>query len=406
MVCHLIQNRDFTKLDITNEKNIENLDSLRLLKEVTKNYPELEDIKKAYERDGKNLFLIKFKLCIFKYLKGKQVIPEMYDETYTKIKTLFKKEQKKLEKEHIDKIHNDEIIAAQLAERDKILANLAHSIKNLISSVQTPLQLVAGDDELAEYNKFSVDNALKGLELIKRLAFSVDHSYTGAIEDFIFDAKCKADEGQSIEELILSSLIYATGNMFDRKYFEKTSFRYFPKGAKEQRLAAKKAYDETINNLDFEKVSQMLNDHFFNFSYEVDATVENRLNDTKSSATKFFIMLQEIIMNAVKYASFTPREQRFMKITVKTVGEQVVIEVKNSMKLSSKEKTTGMGHVVIANITKMLDGTSEMKRNVDDEAFETKISFNNLWADKILNYHQPYKNIALKVAEAEENYKN
>ncbi|MCF6175548.1 MAG: hypothetical protein L3J71_07260 [Victivallaceae bacterium] len=407
-----INTKKFNSSNILSQKRVFNL----IIPDI-----EVESIDYICKRDGESLFLNRFRRGLIKYILSHAKLNSLLDrksllkqkifyDMYSAMSINLERQESELAKKKelhsitIEYRHKQEITEAKLAERDKILANLAHSIKNLISSVQTPLQLVAGDSGLGEYNKFSVDNALKGLELIKRLAFSVDHSYTGAFEDFIFDAKCGVDEGQSIEELILQALIYTTGNMFDRKYFEKPSFRYFPKGQKTQRLAAKKAYNENINNLAIESIATMLNSHFFNFSFDFDATVQNRLNDTKSSATKFFIMLQEIIMNAVKYASFTPREERFIAIEVKTVDDRVNIIVRNSMKAASREKTTGMGQVVIANIAKMLKGECKMGKTADENIFETKVSFSNLWSSEALCYQHSAANELLNVAETQQEY--
>ncbi len=302
------------------------------------------------------------------------------------------------------KTEEKKIADARIAERDNIMANLAHSIKNLISSVQDPLQLVSNDEDINKDNKFSIDNALKGLELIKKMAFSIDHSYTGGIEDFIYDAKSNDKDGKSIEELLLNSLIYATGNMFDRKYFEKPSFRYFIKGKKEEREMARKEYDSNIKETNLNNISNMLNKYFFTFNYECDNTVNFRLGDTKSSATKLFIMLQEIIMNSVKYASFIPKADRFLNISIKEKNENVILSVKNSMKPTSREKTTGMGHVVIANIAKMIGAKPEIIKSAEDATYEIIIEFKNLWQDKSVNYAEDVIENSLNVAEPANDY--
>jgi two-component sensor histidine kinase len=292
-----------------------------------------------------------------------------------------------------------EITAAKLAERDKILANLAHSIKNLISSVQSPLYSVVKSAGLDDYNKLCVEDALKGLNLIKEIAFAIDHSYTGSIDDFRFDAKCADHEGETLQTLTTKALMHSINNMFDPDYFEVFSFNYFPEDAREEEVAARKEYEELIKDYDIDKISAWLNRYFFDFKFEVDFSREFKLKDTKSSATKFFMMMQEILLNAVKYSSFTGRGRRFLNIRMSNKQDEIHIEVKNSMNASIKEKTTGKGSIVIAQFAKILGAEPKIEKLEDKGTFEIKIDFENFWKESGVTYTPAHESELLQASE-------
>jgi hypothetical protein len=297
-----------------------------------------------------------------------------------------------------------ELKASELAERDRIMANMAHSIKNLISSVQTPLQLVSEDRDIDILKKHRVEHALKGLSLIKEIAFAIDHSYTGAIDDFRFDAQCKTNEGHSIQSLIQRALMHSAGNMFDRDYFEKPSFNYFPKTEKEKKDKALKQYQDIADSCNSDKLKEWLNNYFFKFSCELDLVAQNRLKDTKSSAMKFFILMQEILMNAVKYASFVTRDKRFLSIKAEEKGKDILISIKNSFVPRSKEKTTGKGMIVIEKFAEILGHKPEIIRNVNAETYEIKIKFENFWQNSKIKYEVEGQEEFLKVSDKTNRY--
>jgi len=207
--------------------------------------------------------------------------------------------------------------------------------------------------------------------------------------------------------MILKSLSIAVGNMFDSKYFAKASFRYFPKDQKAEFESAKEEFAQHSPKPDFAHLSQFLNKYFFKFTYDFDESAENQLMDKKGSATKFFILIQEILIHSVKYASLIPFEKRFLHISAKKhANGNIVISVSNSMSAPAREKTTGMGGVIITNIAKMLDSTPEITKSKEEEYYEVRIEFQDFWQVKSpVSYSHETKETFKKVSEPPAEYR-
>ena len=132
-------------------------------------------------------------------------------------------------------IRRIERVTARIDERNKIIADLSHSIKNLISTIIDPLENLKQESVV---KPLVINNALKGANLIREIVNGMNLSFSGSIDDFYFDAKSnKGKDRINFKNIIIESLKYSIGNMFDGKYFSNSMRKYFP--AKSVYLKAK-----------------------------------------------------------------------------------------------------------------------------------------------------------------------
>lgn len=259
----------------------------------------------------------------------------------------------------------------RLQERNKVIADLSHSIKNLIGgSIMASLENLRkeiGDSPL-------IKNAIKGSELIKRIVTAMNLSFSGSINDFYFDAK-NNNESITLKTLITESLKYSTENMFDSKYFSQFKEQYFP--TKEIYIHSKKIWDEIINSGDLSKIQNFLNENMINFEYDFDNSINYSIGDEKGSATKLMILFQEIIFNAVKYSSFVVKNERNLIISLKKDKENIIFDIKNSCLTDLVEKSTGLGKEIISNFTKLLQTQPIVKK--ENNIYSVQIVFKNFW---------------------------
>jgi two-component sensor histidine kinase len=115
----------------------------------------------------------------------------------------------------------------------------------------------------------------------------------------------------------------------------------------------------------------------FMLDMEVSDVSKYRPGNDKSSAIKLMILFQEIIFNAVKYASFVARKDRFIEIRLIDHEQNLSLTVSNSYRPEVQAKTTGVGKLVIENFAKVLDCQPEI--TTTDQVYTIRMEFNNIW---------------------------
>ena len=258
----------------------------------------------------------------------------------------------------------------RLEERNKVISELSHHIKNLNATVREPLENLRNQPGVP---KNILEDALRGTNLIRNIVNAMNLSIGGAKEDFVFDATHLDDESTSLESIIWSALFSAIPNMFDGKHFSKFLRNYFP--TREVFREAQSAWGEASASGNLEKKVNCLRNHFFDLSVEISGDPELVFGDTKGSATKMLILCQEIMMNAVKYASTMERENRDLRISVLQNKETVSIAVANSCNTETRLKTAGLGHTVIKNFAKILGCEPQIIKTEDRYALS--LAFDN-----------------------------
>lgn len=282
----------------------------------------------------------------------------------------------------ISKIENiycqleEEKLEARIEERDKVIEDLSHHIKNLISTIMDPLENLKQNTN--GINAQIIENALKGSKLIQDIVSAMNLSFKGTIDDFYYDAKHNTGKGKvDFKSIFIESLRYSIGHMFDGKYFQKFKDKYFP---------SDEIYEEA--RCEWSKISQSVNGQIYSFLskyfFEPKFFLEDAENfiigNDKGSAIKLLILFQELILNAVKYSAYIERERRYLQIQFKNDSNKISIKIENPFKSKLKTKTSGMGHEIINNFINLLKAEANIKKDVN---YSFEINFANFWKEKI-----------------------
>lgn len=265
-------------------------------------------------------------------------------------------------------------INAKLDERNRILANLSHSIKNMLKSVIDPL--INLREEIPQ-KAVIIDNAIKGANLIREIVNAINLSFQTTLDDLKWDVEDPGMESMSLQDMVVDSLRYSISNMFDSRYFPAYSENYFP------RTLDKAGYDKIkkewndVSAADVSQIKSFLDKHMFHLDLSLDEPGQYHVGNEKSSAIKLLILFQEIIFNAVKYSSYVPFEKRKMSISLASHGDKLELTVKNSFDPRVQAKTTGVGMLVIENFAKILGCDPVITRS--DDIYSISLNFNNIW---------------------------
>jgi len=274
----------------------------------------------------------------------------------------------------LNRLHLESVYNSKIEERDRILSNLSHSIKNLLISVSNPLYNIR--QEIPKKANI-IDSALRGTSLIREIVNSINMSLSISIDDLIYDIKHPDENAHSLERIINDALIYSIGNMFDFKYFNKFADNYFPKAISNARYAEIKEAWQGISDQHPDQLVTFANAYMFDLSCYLEDAKELIIGDEKSSAVKLMILFQEIIFNAVKYSSYVKREQRCIEIILKLEGDFIIFSVKNSFRPEIMAKSTGFGKTVIENYVRVLDCEPEIQ--TANSIYSITLKFKNLW---------------------------
>lgn len=277
-------------------------------------------------------------------------------------------------KDRLIAISNGIVEASILKERDRIMSNVSHSIKNMLRSVIDPLILIK--QELPEKTSV-IDSALKGANLIRAIVNSINLSYKTTLADIKYDIAHPDNEAISLEEMVVNSLKYSIGNMFDSKYFPAFMQNYFPTRSQYQK--AKQTWDIILGTNSIEAIKEYTAKYMFELHVQLFDVVKYVVGNEKSSAIKLMILFQEIIFNAVKYCSYVPLSERHVKIKMVDAGKKILFEVSNTYKPGVQAKTTGVGKLVIENFTKVLESNAVITQ--EKGVYNLSMLFTDLWRE-------------------------
>ena len=278
----------------------------------------------------------------------------------------------------INKITEEKVIVEEqikVAERNRILSNLSHSIKNMLRSVIDPL--INLREELPDKANV-IDNALKGANLIREIVNSINLSFKTSLDDLLWDIKHPGTESVALHDMIISSLQYSIGNMFDFRYFPAFAENYYPRSMKKKEFEAiNEEWKPVSTTSSLSALQDFARKYLFNLSVELSCSAQYHIGNEKSSAIKLMILFQEIIFNAVKYASYVPLDSRFIDINLSEHEDKLKLEIRNSYRPEVQARTTGVGNLVIENFAKVLDCTPVI--TTEDNVYSIIMEFNNIW---------------------------
>jgi tetratricopeptide (TPR) repeat protein len=271
-------------------------------------------------------------------------------------------------------IYDDLIIKkAKLEERNRIMSNLSHHIKNMIGTIIDPLENMKNRNEL---QPVAIDNAIRGANLVRGLVDAMNLSFKGSIEDFQYDIQnAEYNNSTSIKQMFIESLKYSISSMFDGKYFEKFMRNYFPN--KSIFLEAKNKWNEVSQTTEISAITDFMSNYMLSAELDLDSAQDFVVGNDKGSSLKFLILIQEMVFNAVKYSSFITKKERFIKIKFNADKQNVSFFVENKYQPKTKVKSSGLGQEIINNFSKLLK--TEPVTKTENQIYSVEVKFQNLW---------------------------
>jgi len=264
--------------------------------------------------------------------------------------------------------------AIREAERNRIMSNLSHSIKNMLRSVIDPLLLIK--KEIPEKAKV-IDEALKGANLIREIVNAINLSYKTTLEDLSFDINHHGKDDVSLQEMIVNSLKYSISNMFDDKYFPQFMQNYYPKREAYQKANAAWSMISSTNSV--QEIVGFVSEYMFKLKFDGTDVAKYMVGNEKSSAIKLLIMFQEIIFNAVKYSSYVAKSNRYIEISLTEHNNNLCFKVTNSYNSKVQPKSTGVGKLIIENFAKVLG--CEPVITMDKDVYSITMEFKDYWRE-------------------------
>ncbi len=265
------------------------------------------------------------------------------------------------EKEHqlaVEKVRAD--------EREKVIADLSHHIKNLVMSVIDPLELLREDDH---EHQAIIENALCGVNLIREIVNAMNLSFSGSNEDVIYDFNNPSHDSMQLQDILVEGLRNAVRNMFDGKYFSEFRHGYFQD--RDTFIEAKQQW-QNLDRSNIDALKALLEQYFFTLDLKLQ-NADIPVGNQKSTAIKLLIMLQEIMLNAVKYSSFVHRAEREITISLVGDGSHITLEVENTFNPKSAVKSSRLGHNIIKNFVALFG--AKVDRDINNGRYKIKIAF-------------------------------
>ena len=237
-------------------------------------------------------------------------------------------------------------------ERKKVLFEMSHSIKNLVGSVSAPLYTL--QEQLTGSQRKTIERALAGASLIRDIAVGVHMSMRGENGVWRKDISDPEFGAATLDKIILEALQYAVSNMFDGKYFAQFVTNYFGSDL-DTFIQAQNEWKAAETS---EDIFSCIRKYFFDFTINDQGSDLNiPIGDKEGTATKFLIFFQELLLNAVKYCSYTERSKRFVKIEISITPEKWNITISNSATPQNSMKSSGIGLAVIKNFATLFEAS-------------------------------------------------
>ncbi len=270
-----------------------------------------------------------------------------------------------------------QIEEARLDERNKIIADLSHSLKNIVAMVADPLENLR---QTKEYVDTTIENALRGANLVREITNAMNYSLKGSVADFYYDAEHnQGTDAQTIAGMVNASLRNAVANMFDTKYFGTFSKKYFPD--RQSFFRAKDDWAKIGTDTDIAEFVTFIEKYLTKIEIDLSKIGDLTIGNDKGSAVKLLTIIQEMILNAVKYSSFIESSRRLVRIKISGDKKNISLTVENRFKPQVKVKTTGMGQVILKNFAEMLNTPLEIK--TAKSIYNVKFKIPNVWKGKM-----------------------
>ena len=250
-------------------------------------------------------------------------------------------------------------------ERQNVLYEMSHHIKNLVVSVIDPLENLSG--KVPEDEQFVLDTAIKGANMIRQIVFFITNSYRSSSEDFLYDLSNPTDPPLTLGSLFENMLRASIASMFDKQTHEKFMKKFYK--TFENFEQARKEWYETKNLSDiieFMRDRMNIDKVKIDFNSYQDIVVGNE----KGSATNLMILFNELTMNMLKALAFVPENERSFSVVLKTEDDKLLFIFGNSTR-NVLAASKGYGKTIVANIANGFGGKIQYKPG--DHYFEAEL---------------------------------
>ena len=186
-----------------------------------------------------------------------------------------------------------EIANAKIAELERLIANLAHSIKGLMGNSMSSLECFS--EKFPKFNdNVHILQAFRKSDLVCRTVNAIFYSGRGGVDDFIYDATHIDSKSQSLHSIIYDSIFISLENVFDGWNFGKIQQRFIED--RETFTPMKIEFDKLEPN-NFNQLLAFCEKYFFYCNFDIEALEKFTISNSRESATKLLILFQEIIFN-------------------------------------------------------------------------------------------------------------
>jgi len=250
-------------------------------------------------------------------------------------------------------------------ERENVLYEMSHHIKNLVVSVIDPLENLAGNMSTAD--RFVLETAIKGASMIRQIVFFITNSYRFTTDDFLYDISNPVETPQALGVLFENTLRASVASMFDKQTHEKYMRMFYP--TKDSFVSAKENWytAQTLTDvLCFMEKHMNIKVHL-----DIDSFKNIVIGNTKGSATNLAILYNELTMNMLKALAIMPANERTFTVTADRVGEYVCFCFINSSR-NAKSISKGYGKTIVTNIVNGFGGN--LSYNEEEQSFQVKVS--------------------------------
>jgi len=391
--CSYIDNYDYYDLFQSQNSNLQNL-----TKEVLETYPGLYNydgslnISNVIVRDREFIFKNRAKVLFFEYLiKRYGEVLETKNEKDINLKSI--KVYNHFVK-FILKMNSNLIEITQRREREKMLANLSHRLKNLICGIQGDLGYIERKNEIKSTLRIN-----EKINLVFDIINEFNYSGTGDVQDFYYDAK-NLSASKKINDLILAGFYSGLSNIFSTTINEKFRNNYF--STKE---IFNNANDKLKNlELRFDSIKEYCEEYFFHCDIEVKGFTNLNIGGTKGSDIRFYMLFEELFFNAIKYISFISAEERKFKIEFIYTKKGIELNIENNYNSKRMEKGTGFGGYIVSSIVDSMNGSYKVIK--DEKIYKIKIIIPNFWHKKEVIEYKINKQIPVsRAGEKQTDYK-
>ena len=252
-----------------------------------------------------------------------------------------------------------EIANAKLAEKDRIIQNLYHNLKNKLPKVYFSIENIIEDFE--EEGK-KVPETLRNSLIIAKDLEDTANVVLGAgkiTEKHLIEAVKNKNNQITLKEIINESILNA--------------LNYIPLTQKNNNLVKR------FNIKNMSEIIDFIKKNLFNINPDIDVLgnyylSQNKIIDNRYSVTSVLSnFFDEIMINIFKYTV----KNGIIDIKIVTDDEYLTFIFKNEGKTRNDDNSTGKGKYIIETTIESING--KYKNYWDNDIHITEVSFKNHW---------------------------